>query len=231
MKFTELLLSGTLIKRYKRFFVDIKLDNKIITAYCPNSGSMLGLLEKDNKVWISKSNNPKRKLKYTLELIEDKLIKIGINTHLANKIVLEALQNKKINIFKNYNKIQSEKVFNKNTRFDFFLTSSTKKCFIEVKNVTLKRKKSLAEFPDSITTRGTKHLNELIYAKKNDCECYMIYLIQREDCKDFKIARDLDPKYFEAFNKALDAGVKILCFDCKISTSEIKLNSLIKLIN
>ena len=228
MKFKEKLLQGTLVKRYKRFFVDIKFKNKIIIAHCANSGSMMGLLKVNNKVWFSKSDNPMRKLKYTLEIIEDNKNKVGVNTHLSNKIVHEALLKKKIKIFKSFTKIQREVKFNEKTRFDFFLSNKKKKCFLEVKNVTLSRKKNISEFPDSITSRGKKHLNELINAKKNGYESYMLYLIQREDCKTFKIAEDIDQGYKLAFIEAIKYGVKILCFDCKLSNEEIKINKQIK---
>jgi len=225
MKFKERLLQGTLIKRYKRFFVDIKYKNKIVTGHCPNPGSMMGLLNIGNKVWFSKSSNPNRKLGYTLEIIETKKKMVGINTLLTNKIVLEALKKKNINSLIKFNNIKPEKKFSKSTRFDFFLSNDKEKCFLEVKNVTLVRDKKLAEFPDSITTRGTKHLNELIKAKKEGYQSYILYLIQREDCDYFKIAEDIDEEYKIAFNKALKNGVKILCYDCKLNNEEIKLNN------
>ena len=168
MKFNKKLLQGTLIKRYKRFFADIKYKNKIITAHCPNSGSMMGLLDKGNKVWFSISNNPKRKLKYTLEIIEVKNEKVGINTLLANKIVFEALSSKKIKSLNKFSDIKPEAKFSDNTRFDFLISNNKKKCYLEVKNVTLVRQKEIAEFPDAITTRGKKHLKEFIIAKKKD---------------------------------------------------------------
>ena len=166
MKFKETLLQGTLIKRYKRFFIDIKYKNKSITAHCPNSGSMLGLLEKGNQVYFSKSDNPKRKLKYTAEIIKVKKKLVGINTHLTNKIVLESLKSKEINQLKMFNNIRTEVKFTDHTRFDFLISNNKKKCFLEVKNVTLSRQHEIVEFPDSITSRGTKHLNELVNAKK-----------------------------------------------------------------
>ena len=129
MKFKETLLQGTLIKRYKRFFTDIKYNNKTIIAHCPNTGSMQGLLKHGNKVWFSKSNNPKRKLKYTLEIIEVGNYKVGINTHLANKIVLDALNNKKIKPLKEFDNIKNEVKFSDNTRFDFLLNNKKEKCF------------------------------------------------------------------------------------------------------
>ena len=224
MKFKERLLQGSLVKRYKRFFVDIKYKNKIITGHCPNSGSMMGLLNKGNKVWFSLSNNPNRKLKYTLEMIEVENKKVGINTQLTNKIVLEALKHKKINSLIKFNHIKTEVKFSDSTRFDFLLSNNKEKCFLEVKNVTLVRGKKLAEFPDAITSRGTKHLNELYNAKKKGYQSYILYLIQREDCDSFKIAKDIDEEYKIAFSKALKGGVKILCYDCKLNSEEIKLN-------
>jgi len=225
MKFKERLLQGSLVKRYKRFFVDIKYKNKIITGHCPNSGSMMGLLNLGNKIWFSESDNLNRKLKYTLEIIEVEKKMVGINTLLTNKIVLEALNCKKINSLIKFNDIKTEVKFSNNTRFDFLLLNNKEKCFLEVKNVTLVRRKKMAEFPDAITSRGTKHLNELCNAKKNGYQSYILYLIQREDCDSFKIAKDIDKKYKIAFDKALKSGVKILCYDCKLSNEEIKLNN------
>ena len=224
MNFENKLISGLFIKRYKRFFVDIKIKNKIITAHCPNTGSMLGLLNEGNKVWLTKSLNLKRKLKYTLQIIEDKKSKVGVNTHLTNKIVHEAL---KKNLIKNFNqniKITSEKVFGKKTRFDFFLENKNIKTFLEVKNVTLNRKDKTAEFPDSITSRGTKHLNELMIAAKKGFKAYLLFVIQREDCKKFEIAKDIDIEYANAIKKAIKHNVKILCYDCKFSSKGIVLN-------
>ena len=225
MKFKERLLQGTLIKRYKRFFVDIKYKNRIITGHCPNTGSMMGLLNKGNKIWFSRSDNLSRKLKYTLEIIEVGKKMIGINTLLTNKIVFEALSQKKIKNFVKFNNIKPEVKFSDKTRFDFLISDNKEKCFLEVKNVTLSRKDKIAEFPDAITSRGTKHLKELIIAKQRGFESYILYLIQREDCKSFRIAKDIDEDYKIAFDKALKKGVKIICYDCKISTEEIKLNN------
>jgi len=224
MKFKESLLQGSLIKRYKRFFIDINYRNKSIVAHCPNSGSMMGLLNKGNKIFFTKSNNPKRKLKYTAQIIEVKKKLIGINTHLTNKIVLEALKLKKIKQLVKFNNIKAEVKFNDHTRFDFLISNSEKKCFLEVKNVTLSRQLNLAEFPDSVTSRGTKHLKELINAKKKGFESYILYLIQREDCESFKIAKDLDEEYKITFNEALKNKVNVLCYDCNLSSKEIKIN-------
>ena len=229
MIFENKLISGLLIKRYKRFFVDIEVNNQIITAHCPNTGSMHGLLNKGNKVWISKSNNPNRKLKYTLEIIQDDNSKVGVNTHSSNKIVHHALKNNLIKDFNNILEIKPEIKFGSNTRFDFLVLKEKTKAFIEVKNVTLSRKKGLAEFPDSVTARGLKHINELIEASKKNYEIYILYLIQREDCKTFSIAKDIDKDYANALNKAVKSKLNILCYDCKFSSKEIKLNNRIKI--
>ncbi len=229
MNFKNKLISGLFIKRYKRFFVDVKIGKKVVTAHCPNTGSMYGLLRKDNKVWLSKSDNPDRKLKYTLEIIEDNKSKVGVNTHSTNKIVHYALQNNLIKEFKNLKKINSEVKFGSNTRFDFLVREKNNEAFIEVKNVTLSRKKGLAEFPDSVTTRGLKHINELIKANKKKYKIYILYLVQRDDCKTFTIANDIDPNYAIAFRKAVKNKLKILCYDCKFSPKGIKLNNKIKL--
>jgi len=225
MRFTDNLLPGTLVKRYKRFLVDVKVNNRIITAHCPNSGSMLGLLDENNKIWISQSNNPKRKLKFTLELIKVKDSLVGVNTIFANKIVLEALNNNRVKEFSKFENIKTEAVYDANTRFDFLLKKYDRKVFLEVKNVTLSTKENVAEFPDAITSRGTKHLTKLPEAKKKGYESYILYLIQREDCDSFKIAEDIDQTYKITFNEALKNGVKMLCYDCKLSNEEIKLNN------
>ena len=229
MNFKNRLIPGLFIKRYKRFFVDIKISNKVITAHCPNTGSMYGLLKKGNKVWISKSNNPNRKLKYTLEIIEDNNSKVGINTHSTNKIVNHALQNNLIKEFDDILDIKPEIKFGLNTRFDFLVTSKKYKAFIEVKNVTLSRNKNIAEFPDAMTTRGLKHIHELLKASKKKYKIFILYLIQREDCKSFTIAKDIDPNYAHALGKAVKNKLKILCYDCKFSSKGIKLNNKIKL--
>ena len=230
MNFENKLIPGLLIKRYKRFFVDIKINNKILTAHCPNTGSMYGLLKKGNKVWISKSNNPHRKLKYTLEIIENNKSKVGVNTHSTNKIVHHALQNNLMQEFDGINEIKPESKFGLNTRFDFLVSDKKNKSFIEVKNVTLSRKKGVAEFPDAVTARGLKHIKELLNASKRNYKIFILYLIQREDCKSFTIAKDIDPAYASALNKAVKNKLKVLCYDCKFSPKGIKLNNKIKLI-
>ena len=193
MNFENELISGVFIKRYKRFFVDVQVKNKVITAHCPNTGSMKGLLNEGNKVWLSKSNNPNRKLKYTLQIIEDDNSKVGVNT-----------------------------------RFDFLIKKKNYKAFIEVKNVTLVRKDKIAEFPDAPTSRGAKHIDELIKARKKGYAIYIAFVVQREDCNKFAIANDIDANYSKLISTAVKKKLKILCYDCEFLTKGIKLNKQIK---
>jgi len=230
MNFNTKLIPGLFIKRYKRFFVDIKIGSKIVTAHCPNTGSMIGLLKKNNKVWLTKSNDPNRKLKFTLEIIEDKKSKVGVNTHSTNKIVLSALKINFLKEFKNFLDIKSEVKFNKNTRFDFLLESKKTKTFIEVKNVTLSRNYGLAEFPDAPTERGSKHIIELINAKRKGYKSYILFVVQRNDCKYFKIASDIDAKYSKLIREAVKKKINILCYDCKFSSKGINLNKPLKIL-
>ena len=228
MNFENKLISGVFIKRYKRFFVDVKIKNKVITAHCPNTGSMKGLLTEGNRVWLSKSNNPDRKLKYTLQIIENDNPKVGVNTHLTNKIVLHALNNNLIKEFDKNITIKPEVKFGNSTRFDFLIAKNNYKAFVEVKNVTLVRKPRIAEFPDAITTRGSKHIEELIKANKKGYEIYIAFIVQREDCDQFTIANDIDPEYSELLSKAVKKNLNILCYDCKFSPKGIKVNKKIK---
>ncbi len=225
MNFENELIPGVFIKRYKRFFVDIKVKNKVITAHCPNTGSMMGLLGKGNKVWITKSNDINRKLKYTLQIIEINGKKVGVNTHLTNKIFYEALSNGKIIKINKEDKIIKEKKFNNNTRFDFYIENKKKGIFIEVKNVTLSRRQKIAEFPDAVTQRGLKHINELIEAKKKGYKVYLVFIIQRDDCKKFQIAGDIDPKYKNLLTVALKNKLNVISYDCKFLSKGIIINN------
>jgi sugar fermentation stimulation protein A len=229
MKFDTPLIKTKFIKRYKRFFADVLLNKEILTTHCPNSGSMMGLLNEGEYAWISESKNSERKLKYTLEILEHNKQKVGVNTHLTNRIIEEALINKKIKELENFDEVQREVKFNNNTRFDFFVSNKKEQAFIEVKNVTLKREKDCAEFPDAPTTRGQKHLLELISAKDKEYQAYLIFLIQREDCDFFKISKDIDEKYYENFMQAKKKGVNFLCYSSKVTDKEIILNKKIEI--
>jgi len=231
MEFTKSLLKGKFVKRYKRFFTDIKVNKEIVTAHCPNTGSMKGLLDKNNEVWISKNNNPKRKLKYTLEIIKVKKKLIGVNTHFANKIAFDGLSNNLISELKNNQNIKPEVFFNKETRFDFLIEKNKQKKFVEVKNVTLFRDDKTAEFPDAITSRGSKHLKTLIDAIKKGYKCYLLFLVQIQGMEYFKIAKDIDYEYYQNYLLAKKAGVNFLAYRCKISSKEIKIERKIKIID
>ena len=227
MKFTSTLIKGKFIKRYKRFFADIKVNNKIITAHCPNTGSMMGLLDEDNEVWVTKNDDPNRKLKYTLEIIKVKKSLIGVNTHRANRIAEHGLKNKLINEFKKIKLIKPEFKFSKGTRFDFLCD----KKIIEVKNVTLTRENKIAEFPDAITSRGTKHLIKLVDSIKKKYDPYVLFLTQIQGIEYFRIAKDIDYNYYENYLLAKKAGVNFLAYRCDISSKEIKIEKKIKIID
>ena len=231
MEFTKSLIKGKLIKRYKRFFVDVKLNKEIVTAHCPNTGSMKGLLDQGNEVHLFKHDDPKRKLKYGLEIIKARQNLVGVNTHRANRIVEHGLNNNLIKELTNNDKIKPEVFFNKETRFDFLIEKKKKKSFVEVKNVTLFRNKKTAEFPDAVTSRGSKHLLTLIDAIKKGYKTYLIFLVQIQNMEEFKIAKDIDNDYYENYLIAKKAGVNFLAYRCKISSKEILIDKKIKIID
>ena len=227
MKFTSSLIKGKLIKRYKRFFTDIEANNKTLIAHCPNTGSMMGLLDKGNDVWVTKHNDPKRKLKFTLEMIKVKKRIIGVNTHRANRIVEHALNNKLIDEFKSIKNIKAEFKYSEDTRFDFLCD----KKILEVKNVTLLRDDNVAEFPDAVTSRGSKHLKMLINSIKKGYKPYVLFLTQIQDINKFKIAKDIDANYFKNYIEAKKAGVNFIAYRCYLSSKEIKIEKKLKIIN
>jgi len=231
MEFTKSLLKGKLIKRYKRFFIDVKLNKEIVTAHCPNTGSMKGLLDEGNDVYLLPNNDPKRKLKYGLEIIKTRKNLVGVNTHMANKISHHALDNNLIKELKNNDSIKPEVFFNKETRFDFLLEKKNQKIFLEVKNVTLFRDKLTAEFPDAITSRGSKHLLTLIDAIKKGYKTYLLFLVQIQNMEYFKIAKDIDIEYYKNYLVAKKAGVNFLAYRCNISSQKICIDKKLKIIN
>ena len=225
MKFINSLLKGKLIKRYKRFFADVEVNNKVITAHCPNTGSMLGLLSKGNEVWISKSDDPKRKLKFTLEMIKSKQKIIGVNTHRANRIVEHGLKNKLFKEFNSIKNIKSEYKYSDDTRFDFLCDKN----LIEVKNVTLNRNNDIAEFPDAVTSRGSKHLLRLVESIKKGFKPYVLFLIQIENISKFRIAKDIDSDYYKNFLEAKKNGVNFIAYRCKLNSKEIIIDKKVKI--
>ena len=231
MEFTKSLKKGKLIKRYKRFFVDVKLDNKVVTAHCANTGSMKGLLEEGNDVYLTPNNDPKRKLKFGLEIIKTRKNLVGVNTHLANRIAEHGLNNNLVKELKDNDLIKPEVFFNKETRFDFLIEKNKQKSFVEVKNVTLFRNENTAEFPDAITPRGSKHLLTLIDAIKKGYKTYLLFLVQIQNMENFKIAKDIDPEYYENYLLAKKAGVNFLAYRCNISSKKIFIDKKLKIIN
>ena len=231
MEFTKSLIKGKLIKRYKRFFTDVKLEKEVVTAQCPSTGSMKGLLDEGNDVYLLPNNDPKRKLKYGLEIIKTRKNLVGVNTHMANKIAQHALENNLIKELKNNDLIKPEVFFNKETRFDFLIEKKKQKSFVEVKNVTLFRDKNTAEFPDAVTSRGSKHLLTLIDAIKKGYKTYLLFLVQIQNMEYFKIAKDIDPEYYKNYLLAKKAGVNFLAYRCDISSKKIFIEKKLKIID
>ncbi len=210
------LIFGTLVKRYKRFFVDVLLeDGTEVTAHCPNPGAMLGVLEPGNRVALTHNNNPARKLSYTWQLVEAEGTWIGINTHLTNEIAGSVLEKKLIPELTGYSSTQREVKYGANSRIDFLLTGDDfPPCYLEVKNVHLKRN-GIAQFPDCVTARGAKHMAELALMRQQGMRCMVLYIVQRSDVKEFALAADIDPAYAKASELAKDSGVEMLALGCE----------------
>lgn len=222
MKFDSPLVHGYLIKRYKRFLADIRLDDdSVITAHCTNSGSMKSCIEENAEVYLSPVNDPKRKTRFTWEMIKINGKWVGINTSNPNKLAYQAVIENKIKKLAGYTTIKAETTF-EDSRFDLYMENMYEKCFVEIKNVTYKEG-DYALFPDAVTERGTKHLNGLIRAKKQGYRAAMLYIIQRTDVKVFAPAKDIDPEYAKALKKAYKAGVEIIPVFAKVTPEEIKL--------
>lgn len=224
MLFPSPLIRGRLLKRYKRFLVDVTLDSgETVTAACPNTGSMLGLTEPGNVVWLSRSRSPTRKYPHTWELLDlPGHGLVGINTGHPNRIVTEAIKAGRMPEFTGYAGLRNEVNYGRNSRIDLLLDDSARPpCYVEVKNVHLFRRPRLAEFPDCVTERGTKHLAELAGMAAAGARAAMVYLIQAESPARFALAGDLDPAYLKAFRGARQAGVEAFAYCCKVTTGEI----------
>ena len=224
MEFKVPLQKATLVRRYKRFLSDMLLPNGTkVVAHCANSGSMLGLTEPGSEVWLSPNTNPKAKLDWRWELVRIDGQLVGINTSNPNRIVEAAIEGDEIAELRGYESIRREVRYGLNSRIDLLLEAPDKEpCFVEVKNVTLKRKDH-AEFPDAVTKRGEKHLRELACMRAGGNRALMFYLVQRDDCNSFRLAADLDPAYTKTFFEARDAGVEAVCYACDISPTFIRI--------
>ena len=219
----EKLIKGKLVKRYKRFLADIILeDGQEITAHVPNSGAMTSCIEDNCDVWVSFHDNPKRKLKYTLELTKMSENLICTNTGVANKIAIEAIENSTIKELQGYTSLKPEQKYGQNSRIDILLENENQKCYVEVKSVSLKINDNLA-FPDSVTSRGTKHLNELYDMVKDGHRAVMLYVVQRTDDLPFMLACEIDKKYCEAFAEVTKKGVEVLVYQSNISLEKIEI--------
>jgi sugar fermentation stimulation protein A len=226
MKFPSPLIKGRLVRRYKRFLSDIELETgESITAHVANPGAMTGLADPGLEVWVSRSDNPKRKLPYSWELARVGRYLVGINASLPNRLVEEALNTGVINELSEYGTVRREVRLGKNSRIDFLLQEKgMPDCWLEIKNVHLKRG-SLAEFPDSVTARGAKHLMELAKVVPKGDRAMMLYVVQRADCRAFSIAGDIDPAYAQALAKAKSKGVETICYVCTIRRDGIRLRA------
>ena len=225
MKYKEEILEGFLLKRYKRFFADIKIGNRIITAYCPNTGSLLGLLKENSRVLVAKVDNPNAKLKFRLEAIKSNKSFVGVNTSLPNDIIFKAISNKEI-LTSLQGTLKKEVKYGKNSRVDIYVENPNgNDSYIEIKSVTLSRSKQLSEFPDSVTSRGSKHLIELSEMSKKGNNCYLIYLVQRNDVTKFSIAKDIDQEYYNNSLIAKKNGVKFFAYKCEVTKKGINIVS------
>ncbi|MEQ1694896.1 MAG: DNA/RNA nuclease SfsA [Hyphomicrobiaceae bacterium] len=236
MKFASPLSRGRLIKRYKRFLADIVLDSgEEITASCPNTGAMLGLSSPGTWVWVSHNDSPTRKYRHTLELVEHPYdggtTLVGINTGLPNRLVNEAIAAGTIPALSGYATRRNEVKYGLNSRIDILLEDPNKAaCYVEIKNVHLMRTNGLAEFPDSVTERGAKHLDELASMVEQGNRAVMVYLVQRSDAQHFSIAGDIDPAYARGFETARAAGVEAIVCRCNVSATEIVVEKLIQML-
>jgi sugar fermentation stimulation protein A len=230
LEFNSPLLSGILLKRYKRFLADIKLDDgTYITAHCPNSGSMKTCKEPGWKVLVSKSSNPKRKLKYTWEMVHNGICWIGINTQIPNIIAKEAILGGKISELRGYENIQTEVRYGQNSRVDLLLKRDNELCYVEVKNVTLVVNDSF-RFPDAVTTRGQKHLDELCTVLDHGDRAVMFFVVQRSDATYFTPATQIDPDYARKLKVAHEHGVEILVYRADVFPQKIELSEKINFI-
>ncbi|QKV17792.1 DNA/RNA nuclease SfsA [Oricola thermophila] len=223
MKFPAPLVPGRLERRYKRFLADVHLeDGTFVTCAVPNTGSMMGLTDPGSRVWLSTSDNPKRKYRHTLEIVEADGTMVGVNTGLPNRLVEEAIRAGMIADLADFAELKREQKYGMKSRIDILLSDPAKGlAYVEVKNVHMMRIPGLAEFPDTVTARGARHLDEMADMVRAGHRAAMVYLVQRSDCSELRLCRDLDPAYCAAFDRAASAGVEAFAIRCQITPNEI----------
>jgi sugar fermentation stimulation protein A len=231
MKFAEPLIEGRLVKRYKRFFADVELpDGKLVTAHCANTGAMAGIKDPGLRVWLSPANNPKRKLKYTWEIVEAQDTLIGTLPVRANELAEDAVNAGIITELAGYTSLLREVKYGENSRIDLLLEKDgAPSCWVEVKNVHWVRQPGLAEFPDGVTSRGAKHLAELSIMARAGHRAVQLFIVQRSDCTRLKSAEDTDPVYAQALRDAAAAGVEILAYGCDVSPEGIEITTALEM--
>lgn len=235
MKFPTPLIRGRLVKRYKRFLADVILgDGTLVVAHCANSGSMLSVDAPDSEVWLSPASNPERKLRYTWELIRIGDSLVGINTSHPNALVKEAIEAGLIPELAGYAAVRREVKYGKNSRIDLLLEDPKRPpCYVEVKNVTMRRgtaPDAPAEFPDAVTARGAKHLVELADMVNQGHRAVMVYLVQRPDCRTFRVAADIDPTYAKGLETAMKKGVEALAYGCAVTLEGVTVTAPVKIL-
>jgi len=226
MRFQTPLVPATLIRRYKRFLADIRLaDGREVTAHCANPGSMLGLAGPGMKIWVEPNDDPKKKLKYGWRLVDHENGHFtGVDTSQPNRALRIAFEARAIPELAQYDVIRPEQKYGKNSRIDFLMQGDgLRDAYVEVKSVTLSRQRGVAEFPDSVTARGARHLAELANMVRAGHRAVLFYLVQRTDCETVTLARDIDPTYAAAFDAALKAGVEVIAYDTRISPHGIEI--------
>lgn len=226
MRFQTELVPARLIRRYKRFLADCTLeDGREVVAHCANPGSMMGLAAEGTKIWLEPNDDPKKKLKYGWRLVDHENGHFtGVDTALPNRAVRAALEARKIELLRAYDTVRAEVKYAENSRIDFLLSADgLPDAYVEVKSVTLSRTSGLAEFPDSVTSRGAKHLAALAQMAQAGHRAVLLYLVQRTDCTYVDMARDIDPVYATAHEAATQAGVETLCLGTNISPREVRI--------
>ena len=221
MKFIPSLLEGKIIKRYKRFFCDIQMGDKTVTAHVANTGSMTTCLGPGWPALVNYHPDPRRKLKYSLQMVHNGQSFIGVNTSLTNKLAVEAIKKGIITPLRDYDQIKQE-VKTGDSRLDILLLSKSERCFVEVKNVTLKDENGYCLFPDAVSVRGQKHLLKLMELKKENNRAAMLFIVQREDVHTFCPAKSIDPTYAKLLCDAKKAGVEIMVYGCSLDKEKIE---------